>query len=167
SSSNLTRLVLGTGIVLRGRLSCIRFRSPGRRGARPGGPKNPPCPRAAEETMRPLAVALAAMSASMAPASAHHSQAAYDLDVEVLIEGTLAEVAWRNPHIYLKVETRGTDGVSFLQEVEVGPIAAVRTYGLTRDDLTEGAPVTVRARPNRRGPGRTVPRSEARSVGRE
>lgn len=106
--------------------------------------------------MRPLAVALAAMSASMAPASAHHSQAAYDLDVEVLIEGTLAEVAWRNPHIYLKVETRGADGVSFLQEVEVGPIAAVRTYGLTRDDLPEGAPVTVRARPNRRGPGRTV-----------
>lgn len=106
--------------------------------------------------MKPLVAALAAVFAWTPAAFAHHSQAAYDLDDEVYVEGTIAEVAWRNPHIYLKVETRGADGASFLQEVEVGPLAAVRTYGLSREDLPEGASVTVRARPNRRGAGRIV-----------
>jgi len=110
--------------------------------------------------MRPVAAALVvvlvATSVATSPASAHHSQAAYDLNSEVLIAGTLVDVSWTNPHIYLTVETAGADGSPVMQQVEVGPLAAVRTYGLTRDDLPEGAAVTVRARPNRRGGGRTV-----------
>ena len=40
-----------------------------------------------------------------APVSAHHSDAGIDLESMVAIEGTVKEFAWRNPHIYLIVES--------------------------------------------------------------
>src|ERR1700722_5396733 len=40
----------------------------------------------------------------MSTASAHHSNAAYDLDHLRIIEGTVKEVNWTNPHITFHVE---------------------------------------------------------------
>ena len=54
-------------------------------------------------------------------AVAHHSRAAFDTTVEVLLEGTVADVTWANSHTYFKIETRDGAGKSVLQEVEVGP----------------------------------------------
>jgi hypothetical protein len=101
-----------------------------------------------------LALAAAALIGSAA--FAHHSPAAFDMTQEVVIEGTIAEVAWKNPHIYLTLETAGADGSPLRQEVEVGPLSAVQTYGLTEQDVAVGSHVVVRANPNRRGEGRTV-----------
>ena len=41
---------------------------------------------------------------------AHHSRAAYDLAQEVMLEGTVAELLWKNPHIFMTVESLGADG---------------------------------------------------------
>jgi hypothetical protein len=94
--------------------------------------------------------------AAASTAFAHHSSAAFDPSKEVVVEGTVAKLSWTNPHIYLTIETVGVDGQPLLQQVEVGPLAAVQTYGLRKEVVSNGSHVSVRANPNRRGAGRTV-----------
>jgi hypothetical protein len=101
-------------------------------------------------TFRSAAV-IAAVALPFA-ALAHHSRAAFDTTVEVLLEGTVAEVTWANPHTYFKIETRDATGKPALQEVEVGPLSTLQPLGLTRASLVLGDRVAVRANPNRRGP---------------
>jgi hypothetical protein len=57
--------------------------------------------------------AMALPSASLA----HHSRAAYDLTKEVLLEGTVTELLWKNPHIFVTVETLAADGGTDRTEV--------------------------------------------------
>jgi hypothetical protein len=102
-----------------------------------------------------LVVGVAALIAS-SPALAHHSPAAFDLTSEIVVEGTVVEFAWRNPHVYLTVEVAGPDGEPVLQEIEGGSSSVLSTYGMNRDTIAAGERVRVRARPSRRGLGHTV-----------
>ena len=88
-------------------------------------------------------------------ASAHHSAAAFDTAKEVVIEGTVTELEWQNPHIYLTLKTMAADGQTLLQRVEVGPLSSVQTFGLKREAVAPGSRIAVRANPSRR-PGQTV-----------
>jgi hypothetical protein len=54
-------------------------------------------------------LALAATGLLYVPASAHHSQAMFDTSQEVLYEGTVVRLDWKNPHMYLIIETEGPD----------------------------------------------------------
>jgi hypothetical protein len=94
----------------------------------------------------PLVAALVA-----APAFAHHSGAAYDMARVITIEGTVASLAWANPHISMRVETRGPDGAPLLQEIEVMSVSQARGLGLRHEAISPGQRVVVRAIPNRRG----------------
>ena len=104
------------------------------------------------------AIALCACAGSLAatPAFAHHSRAQFDTTREVEIEGVVADVQWANPHVYIRLDVVGADGRPAKQEVEVGPLSTLGPIGLNRDALVPGERVTVRANPNRGGPGRTV-----------
>ena len=93
---------------------------------------------------------------SAADALAHHSAAAFDVTKEVSIEGTVADLEWQNPHIYVTIATTGADGKPLLQGIEIGPLSGVQTFGLKREHLAPGSHVTVRANPNRRGLGQTA-----------
>ena len=42
---------------------------------------------------------LAALSLLTLPASAHHSPAQFDLTADAMLEGTITEFSWRNPHV--------------------------------------------------------------------
>jgi hypothetical protein len=97
-----------------------------------------------------IAVGGCAALAALTPAAAHHSQAAYDQTEQVMIEGTITEVAWRNPHIYLTLAVAGDDGAPHEQRVEIVSVSAARSLGLTQDDVAVGEHVVVRAHPNRR-----------------
>ena len=49
-----------------------------------------------------LFVLIAGLSASVAPALAHHGRGGtYDMKRQVALKGTVAEVLWRNPHIVI------------------------------------------------------------------
>jgi hypothetical protein len=109
--------------------------------------------------MRCLPAVIAALAASLlaaSPASAHHSQAAFDASKEIVIKGKVARLDWKNPHIYLIVETVGEDGKPQLIEGEGVAITQALVDGLHREDLKPGTAVVVRANPNRGGPGKTV-----------
>ncbi len=102
-------------------------------------------------------MALAVVTCALiAPAGAHHSRAAFDTTVEVTIEGVVKNVVWANPHVYTTLEVTGADGRPATQEVEVGPLSTLRPLGLTQEAVATGDRVTVRANPNRAGPGHTV-----------
>ena len=96
---------------------------------------------------RHLFLSCTAGLAAPTAAVAHHSSAIFDLSKEVIVEGAVAKVAWANPHIYLTIATAGSDGEPILQQVEVGPLSAVQTYGLKPEVVAQGAHVVVRANP--------------------
>ena len=52
---------------------------------------------------RPFVLGLLALLASSAPA-AHHSVLRFDSTREVTLQGTVHEVLWRYPHVYLEVD---------------------------------------------------------------
>ena len=109
--------------------------------------------------MRRLPAALAGLAATAflgAPALAHHSQAMFDTSKEILIKGTVTRLEWKNPHIYLIVETVGADGKRQLVQGEGLATTQALVDGLHPEDLPPGAPVVVRANPNRFGPEKTV-----------
>jgi hypothetical protein len=106
--------------------------------------------------MRMGLAVLAAIGGTCAPASAHHSRAAFDTTAEVQIEGVIVDMLWANPHIYMTLEVKGADGRPARQQVEIGPLSSLGPLGLSRDSFVVGERVTVRANPNRRGPGHTV-----------
>lgn len=103
--------------------------------------------------MRRLSVACALATAFALPSFAHHSGAAYDRTRLVTIEGTVAALSWKNPHVSMTVATQGPDGAPLLQEVEVMSVAQARGLGLRPEAIGPGQRVVVRANPNRRGSG--------------
>jgi len=56
-----------------------------------------------------------------APVSAHHSDAGVDMESTVTIEGTVKEYAWRNPHVYVIVESVQS-GEPVDWEIQMGPV---------------------------------------------
>jgi hypothetical protein len=93
--------------------------------------------------------------AFVAPAFAHHSvQAVFDIHHTVTVTGTVAKVEWINPHSYLTVNVKGSDGNVQKWAFELGGQAALRRAGMSRADrggLKPGDEVTVSALPARDG----------------
>lgn len=78
-------------------------------------------------------------------AVAHHSAATFDLETTVPIEGTVSSYEWRNPHVYLTVDS--ADGTTWLLETD--SIAIMTRSGWTRDTFAPGDLVTARFNPDR------------------
>ena len=109
--------------------------------------------------MRRLLAAIAGLAATallVAPALAHHSMSMFDTSKEILIKGKVVRFEWKNPHMYLVVETVGEDGKKQLIQGEGLAITQALVDGLHQKDLPPGATVVVRANPNRNGPLKTV-----------
>ena len=109
--------------------------------------------------MRRLLAAIAGLAATalfVAPVLAHHSMSMFDTSKEVLIKGKVVRFDWKNPHMYLIVETVGEDGKKQLIQGEGLAITQALVDGLHQKDLPPGATVVVRANPNRNGLGKTV-----------
>ena len=101
--------------------------------------------------------AFVVLTAALMPAAVlgHHSPAPYDSTREVVFEGTVTELEWKNPHVLMTIETRAEGGSPVLQEIEASALSQVRTWGLPREALAPGQTVIVRAWPNRSGPRTT------------
>jgi hypothetical protein len=72
-------------------------------------------------------------------AAAHHSAAAYDLDHEQTLEGTVKQVNWTNPHITFVVETDAKEGPQAGTWVfEVSSPGILNRSGWTKRSLQPG-----------------------------
>ena len=91
-----------------------------------------------------------------AVADAHHSAVMFDTTQDITVEGVVTRYEWRNPHVYMAIETVGTDGETFEQQIEAGAPSILSPLGLTPDSLAPGERVTVYGNPNRRGAERIM-----------
>jgi len=105
--------------------------------------------------LRATSALLILVFAFAASVSAHHSvQAVFDIHHTVTVSGTVAKVEWINPHSYLTVDVKSTDGKVQKWAFELGGQAALRRAGMSRADrggLKPGDAVTVSALPARDG----------------
>lgn len=85
------------------------------------------------------------------PASAHHSAAMFDFSKTVMIQGTVKDFQFINPHGWLIVVTRGADGKDSIYSFELGTVTAVTRAGFAHDSFTRGEKVTVSGHPMKDG----------------
>lgn len=71
------------------------------------------------------------------PLSAHHSDAGLDMSSIVTVDGTVTEFAWRNPHIYIEVETTDEQGESVRWEFQMGVPSGNQKHVVERYRLIE------------------------------
>jgi hypothetical protein len=71
------------------------------------------------------------------------------MEAVVAFRGTVTEFAWRNPHVYLKVQTSDASGAPIEWEIETGATPLLIRSGWTRDSLQVGDEITVRGHPAR------------------
>ncbi len=82
-------------------------------------------------------------------ASAHHSTGLFDGTTIATAEGRVTRFAWLSPHIYIFVQTTGTDDAAGEWRFESVPIPIMVRQGWTKDSLQVGDRVTAEGYPLR------------------
>jgi hypothetical protein len=78
------------------------------------------------------------------PVFAHHSFAAeFDEHKPVTIKGTLTRMDWVNPHGWIYMEVKGSDGQMESWAVEAGAPNAMLRRGLRKTDFPAGTEIVV------------------------
>jgi len=101
--------------------------------------------------MRYIIWLCASLFAIVSSVTAHHSDAALEMDSVRTFEGTVSEYSMRNPHTYFTVETVDESGESVEWTVQMASALTVSRRGWTADTLSVGDKVTVGVRPARDG----------------
>ena len=82
-----------------------------------------------------------------APAFSHHSHAMFDHTKQIAVVGTVTEYVFRNPHVFLYVETKGEDGQAVNYWVEMSNLPNMIRRGISQATFKPGDKVTVNVHP--------------------
>jgi hypothetical protein len=82
---------------------------------------------------------------------AHHSTTAYDHSKTIVLNGTVKEFQWTNPHSWVQLLVVDTQGKTTEWSVETGSPNLNMRHGWTRTTLKPGDKVTVTIYPHRDG----------------
>src|SRR5918996_812866 len=86
----------------------------------------------------------AALLLAAASASAHHSFAAeFDANQPIQLRGTVVRVEWINPHTWIHIDVKESDGSVERWMIEGGTPNTLLRRGLTRDSLPSGTEISV------------------------
>ena len=97
------------------------------------------------------AVVVLALIAGTVPALAHHSAAMFDDKKEVTLTGVVKEFQFTNPHSWLLVDVKGTDGKVTTWGFEAeGPSTLLRA-GIKLLDFKPGTAITITGHPMKDG----------------
>ncbi len=78
-------------------------------------------------------------------AVAHHARSAYSSE-DVVLEGTVTDFIWRNPHAQLVFEVKNADGEAIEWRGEYSSVTSMMAAGMTRNTFKKGDAVKVEAR---------------------
>jgi Family of unknown function (DUF6152) len=91
-----------------------------------------------------VAVAIIGLMAAAAPVLAHHAFAAeFDSNKPVTLRGTVTKMDWVNPHSWLYIDVKGSDGRTVNWAIECGPPNSLLRAGWNKTSLTAGTEVIV------------------------
>jgi len=91
-----------------------------------------------------IAALLALLVLAAAPASAHHAFAAeFDAKKPIKLQGTVTKMEWINPHAWIHIDVKKTDGTVEEWMIEAGTPNTLLRRGLTRDSLKKGTEIVV------------------------
>ena len=77
-------------------------------------------------------------------ASAHHAFAAeFDSSKPVHFTGTVTKMEWVNPHAWIHVDVKGTDGTVANWAIEAGTPNVLYRRGFTKESLLAGTMIVV------------------------
>ena len=94
--------------------------------------------------VRVLVAAGAAVLMTVVGVSAHHSFAAeFDSNKPIQLRGTVVKVEWINPHTWIHIDVKGSDGKTVRWMIEGGTPNTLLRSGLTRKSLPEGTEILV------------------------
>ena len=89
------------------------------------------------------------------PALAHHGSAVSyftQLDKAITMKGTITEVRWRNPHVFILYDVKDDKGTVVSWSAETSsPTSMVGEHGWNRNTVKVGDEVTVTVLPSRAG----------------
>src|SRR6185295_837958 len=89
-------------------------------------------------------IAAAAMLSAAVPVWAHHAFAAeFDANKQIKLRGTVTKMEWINPHAWLHIDVKGTDGTIVSWAIELGPPNALLKRGWTKKDVPAGIELLV------------------------
>ena len=99
----------------------------------------------------PLTVMAAlVICAANSAALAHHSFAMFDNSRKIDVKGTVKEVQWTNPHVWLEMVVN-ENGQQKTYDFEGGAVAVLKKFGWTKDTVKAGDTVTLTAHPFKDG----------------
>ena len=120
-----------------------------------------------------LAIVLAGMGLVLAARAvslhAHHAFAAeFDANKPITFKGTITKMEWINPHVWLHMEVKKSDGGVELWAFEAGTPTVLFRRGFTKESLLPGTVVVVdgyQAKDgSRRGNGRDLTFADGRKL---
>lgn len=110
--------------------------------------------------MTRTSILFAALAASVmsSPLVAHHGSAAFDTGKEVVLNGTVVEWLYANPHCLLKLQVAGADGALANWVAEGQAPNTIFPIGYRKDSFKAGDHVTITVEPvkNNRPMGRIL-----------
>jgi hypothetical protein len=101
-------------------------------------------------TFRKMIAAAALCAAASAPLAAHHSASMFDDEKVVELNGTIKEVQWTNPHVWIQVIV-DTNGQKTDWSIEGGSPNTLSRNGWRATTFKAGDPVIVRVNPMKDG----------------
>jgi uncharacterized cupredoxin-like copper-binding protein len=105
-----------------------------------------------EFIMKPShAIALTATLAFAGLAAAHHSGAMFDSSKTMVLNGTITEFNWANPHSSIKIEVPGADGKPVVWAIEMNAPQNLAHDGWKRTTIKPGDKAAITVRPLRDG----------------
>jgi len=101
-------------------------------------------------------VVASAMSLIGSAAFAHHSFAMFDNTRKIDVKGTVKDVQWTNPHVWVDMVVM-ENGQQKTYGFEGGAVAVLKKFGWTKDMVKAGDTVTLTAHPFKDGkPGGSI-----------
>lgn len=99
---------------------------------------------------KPILISLL-LGAIALPASAHHSTAAYDYKKQIVIQGTVKEFQWTNPHMFIKLMGGVKGSSAALWNIECGTPNINIRHGWRKTDMQPGDKLVLNIAPMRDG----------------